>query len=92
MDEEHVSQYLRSASALGEAINTDDNSNLEYATPFEFLDRTKPIIQALKPFAGFDRSRIGGADAADLRKSIASMPSDNRNSSMSSIARSTKSH
>ena len=66
MDEEHVSQYLRGASALGDTVNTDDNSNLEYATPFEFLQGTKPIIRALMPLAGFDRARIVGAGAANL--------------------------
>lgn len=66
MDEQHIARYLQAASALGSAINTDDNSYLEYATPFEFLQRTKPIVQALMPFAGFDRTRIVGASAADL--------------------------
>jgi spermidine synthase len=66
MDEEHIAQYLRASAVSGSGINTDDNSNLEYATPFEFLQSTKPIIQALMPFTGFDRNRIVGADPADL--------------------------
>lgn len=66
MDEEQIVRYLRAESQLGTSINTDDNGYLEYATPNEFLDQTQPIIDALIPFAGWDRSRLVGASTAEL--------------------------
>jgi spermidine synthase len=66
MDDRQIARYLESARASGSAVNTDDNAHLEYATPFEFLQTTKPIIGALKPFAGWDRSRLTGATPEDL--------------------------
>jgi spermidine synthase len=65
MDEQQVARYLASAE-VGNKLNTDDNGYLEYATPFEFLHQTKTIIEALKPFAGWDRARLVGATADDL--------------------------
>ena len=65
MDEQQVALYLASAE-VGNKLNTDDNGYLEYATPFEFLHQTKTIIEALKPFAGWDRARLVGATADDL--------------------------
>jgi hypothetical protein len=66
MDEQHVARYLEASAAAGTKVNTDDNGYLEYATPFEFLYETKSIIEALKPFAGWDRARLTGAEAQDL--------------------------
>lgn len=66
MDEQHVARYLAASADVGTKVNTDDNGYLEYATPFEFLYETKTIIEALKPFAGWDRSRLMGATAHDL--------------------------
>jgi len=66
MDEQHIARYLEASAAVGTKVNTDDNGYLEYATPFEFLYETKTIIEALKPFAGWDRSRLTGATAHDL--------------------------
>ena len=65
MDDRQVSRYLASADA-GTKLNTDDNGYLEYKTPFEFLDRTRTIIEALNPFAGWERQRVTGATAEDL--------------------------
>jgi len=65
MDEQRMRRYLASAEA-GTKLNTDDNGYLEYRTPFEFLYQTRTIIEALKPFAGWDRRRVTGATAEDL--------------------------
>jgi hypothetical protein len=66
MDEQHIARYLEAAAALGDKINTDDNGYLEYATPFEFLQGTKAIVERLKPFAGWDRSRLSNASSDDI--------------------------
>jgi len=66
MDERQIAQYLTSAARLGTSLNTDDNSYLEYATPFEFLHSTRSIIEGLKPLAGWDRSRIARIGSSDL--------------------------
>jgi hypothetical protein len=65
MDDKQIARYLQSAAAVGQAVNTDDNAYLEYVTPYEFLQRTRTIIEALKPFAGWDRARLTGASPAD---------------------------
>jgi spermidine synthase len=66
MDEDHIAQYLSKSAGPGRGLNTDDNSYLEYATPLEYLHRTRETIEALKPFAGWDRKRLVGAGAADV--------------------------
>ncbi|HTO62398.1 MAG TPA: fused MFS/spermidine synthase [Bradyrhizobium sp.] len=66
MDDQHIASYLQAEESLGPVINTDDDSYLEYATPHEFLERTKSIVDALAPFAGWDRSRLVGASPSEL--------------------------
>jgi spermidine synthase len=68
MDEERIAEYLRASDDRKQGLNTDDNSYLEYATPFEFLHPTRETIEALEPFAGWDRARLLGVGAADLRE------------------------
>jgi hypothetical protein len=68
MDEERIAEYLRASDDGKQGLNTDDNSYLEYATPFEFLHPTRETIEALEPFAGWDRARLLGVGAADLRE------------------------
>lgn len=52
MGPRQIKEYLASAPDTG--LNTDDNAKLEYATPFEFLHKTKEIVEALVPMAGVD--------------------------------------
>ncbi len=52
MDPEHVAAYLARGAEQG--LNTDDNAYLEYRTPFEFIERTENIVDALLPYAGWD--------------------------------------
>ena len=66
MDERHIALYLASAGRLGDEINTDDNAYLEYHTPHEFLEQTRSILEALVPFAGWDRSILVNASAIDI--------------------------
>jgi hypothetical protein len=68
MDDQHIAAYLRAESSFGSAVNTDDNAYLEYATPHEFLNRTQSIVAALKPYAGWERSRVSGAGADELKR------------------------
>lgn len=56
MDTAHVVRYL--ARNGDRTLNTDDNAYLEYQTPFEFLDRTESLVDALLPFAGWDVARV----------------------------------
>ena len=66
MDETHIARYLASAGRLGDEINTDDNAYLEYATPHEFLEQTSSILEALVPFAGWDRAILQNASPTDI--------------------------
>ncbi len=66
MDQTHIARYLASEGQLGDEINTDDNAYLEYATPHEFLEQTSSILEALVPFAGWDRSILQNASPADI--------------------------
>jgi spermidine synthase len=66
MDDDHIRRYLKEANSLGTAINTDDNALLEYAVPHEFLHQTQTIIRALKPYAGWDPTRLTGASKSDV--------------------------
>jgi len=66
MDEKQIALYLASARRFGDTINTDDNAYLEYATPYEFLEPTRAILEALVPFAGWDRSILRNATPADI--------------------------
>jgi hypothetical protein len=59
----------------------DDNGYLEYATPFEFLYETKTIVEALKPFAGWDRARPPVPAPTTWRPSTGFSPSGRRNCS-----------
>jgi hypothetical protein len=80
MDDDHIRRYLKEANSLGTAINTDDNALLEYAVPHEFLHRTEAIIRALKPYAGWNPTRLTGASNAD--RELIAMHSAKRLSSM----------
>jgi len=68
-----IRKYL---AASGDTIvNTDDNAFLEYFTPFEFLEKTKDIVAAIEPFAGFDSDllvNIADAERADVQRAWAS--------------------
>ncbi len=56
MDSEHIRKYL---SESGDSLmNTDDNAYLEYHTPFEFLEKTESIVEALLPHAGWNIEKI----------------------------------
>jgi len=66
MDERHIALYLASARQFGDAINTDDNAYLEYHTPHEFLETTRSIVEALVPYAGWDRSILVNASPEDI--------------------------
>ena len=56
MDATHIRAYL---DAGGEAIiNTDDNAYLETRTPFEFLGRTRDLVEAIKPLSGWNMPEI----------------------------------
>lgn len=56
MDAAHIRAYL---DAGGDAtINTDDNAYLETRTPFEFLGRTRDLVKAIKPWAGWSADQI----------------------------------
>jgi hypothetical protein len=68
MDNAQVRRYLETAPGVGSELNTDDNGHLEYATPSEFLLPTKRILEALRPFANWDRSVLIGATDDDLAK------------------------
>jgi len=64
-----IRNYL--AAAGDSIVNTDDNAYLEYFTPFEFLEKTKDVVHALEPFAGFDDAlivNITDAERAGLRQ------------------------
>jgi len=64
-----IQKYL--ASTGDQTLNTDDNAYLEYFTPFEFLEKTKSIVAALEPYAGFDPSilvNISDAERAELQQ------------------------
>ncbi len=64
MDDQHIARYLQSSP--GAMINTDDNAYLEYATPHEFLEKTKSIIESIKPFVGWDiDNMLVDADSAE---------------------------
>src|SRR5262249_27502761 len=52
MDAPHIARYLAREGSGRE--NTDDNADLEYRTPFEYLGRTDPIVEQLLPWAGWD--------------------------------------
>ncbi|MCC7048153.1 MAG: fused MFS/spermidine synthase [Alphaproteobacteria bacterium] len=65
MDAEHIRRYV--AREAASALNTDDNADLEYRTPFEMLGRTDAIVANLLPFAGWDMRKImRGATAEDI--------------------------
>jgi spermidine synthase len=55
MDRAHIDAYL--AATTG-GINTDDNADLEYHTPFEFLRRPDDIIPGLLRHAGWDDATL----------------------------------
>src|SRR6185312_11418314 len=55
MDRAHIDAYL--AGTTG-GINTDDNADLEYHTPFEFLRRPDDIIPGLLRHAGWDDAAL----------------------------------
>lgn len=63
MGPKQVAAYL--ASTPDQTVNTDDNARLEYDTPFEFLHKTKDIVAALEPFAGYDDSTLANASDDD---------------------------
>jgi hypothetical protein len=44
-----IARYL--ASTPSRILNTDDDAYLEYHTPFELLESTKPIVRALGPYS-----------------------------------------
>lgn len=56
MDAAHVKRYVERSS--DRRINTDDNAHLEYRTPFEFTQETKPIVAGLLPYSGWDAERV----------------------------------
>jgi len=68
MDAPHARRYLSSSPSL--AVNTDDNAYLEYRTPFEFLDRTEAVVEALAPFAGWDVDRLLPDAPEDFRRRV----------------------
>lgn len=68
MDSGQILRYLDDAATRGDRLNSDDNSSLEYRTPHEFLQRTKSIIEGLKPFSGWARDRLKGATPLDVSK------------------------
>ena len=47
-----IQKYL--ARNDNRTVNTDDNAYLEYQTPFEFIEKTETIVEALLPFAGWN--------------------------------------
>jgi spermidine synthase len=55
MDRPHVDAYL--AATTG-GINTDDNADLEYHTPFEFLGRPDDIMPGLLRHAGWNAAAL----------------------------------
>lgn len=61
MGPKEMDAYLSSTPHF--EINTDDNAYLEYHTPFEFLERTEPLLKKLLPFAGLDFSLFRNIDA-----------------------------
>lgn len=63
MDTAQIKKYL--ASSGNNILNTDDNANLEYFTPFEFLNTTKEIVTAFEPYAGFDSALLVNATDAE---------------------------
>lgn len=52
MDAKEIGEYL--ARNDDRTINTDDNAYLEYKTPFEYIEKTEAIVEALLPFAGWN--------------------------------------
>jgi spermidine synthase len=68
MDESHIKAYL--AADTKKIVNTDDNAYLEYKTPNEFLHRTHIIVEALKPFAGWNGTEILQNVSEDERLAI----------------------
>lgn len=76
MDTAHVESYL--ARNGSRTLNTDDNAYLEYQTPFEFLDRTESIVEALLPFAGWDVDRTLKGAAEDVRERVRRIADERR--------------
>lgn len=68
MDSDHIRGYLESTN--DDQINTDDNAYLEYRTPFEFLGRTKDIVSALKPHAGWNADETIATASGEARAKI----------------------
>ena len=76
MDTAHVERYLgRNGSRT---LNTDDNAYLEYQTPFEFLDRTESIVEALLPFAGWDADRTLNGATDEVRARVRRIAEERR--------------
>ncbi len=61
MGPRQIREYL--ASCPDHSVNTDDNAFLEYSTPFEFLNPTREIVEALEPKAGVDPEIFVNIDA-----------------------------
>jgi spermidine synthase len=59
MDRDRIAAYL--ARNQESRINTDDNADLEYRTPFEFTGRTDSIMPELMKYAGWE-DEVFGAD------------------------------
>jgi spermidine synthase len=68
MDAPHIARYL--ARDGGGRENTDDNGDLEYHTPFEYLGRTDAIVEALLPYAGWDVDRLLSTAPPDSREKV----------------------
>jgi len=56
MGPKEIRAYLEEFKS--ETLNMDDNAYLEYFTPFEYLGKTKTIVEKLLPFAGIDLSLL----------------------------------
>lgn len=64
MDADHVRRYVARENST--ELNTDDNADLEYRTPFEMLGRTDPIVAKLLPHAGWDKRAIMRGASAEI--------------------------
>jgi spermidine synthase len=66
MGPREIHAYLEKFNS--KTINKDDNAYLEYFTPFEYLGKTKAIVEKLLPFARLDLDLI--RDIPDDKKEI----------------------
>jgi hypothetical protein len=62
MDPEHIARYLDRNQ--DRQIVTDDNSYLEYQTPFEFMGGTEAIVPDLIASAGWSGEELFAADCS----------------------------